>query len=116
MHLSLPLYITVILWGILGLIFPKLRKSYLIYMIVYYIIELACCIGNGLIPSYWVIPASWLDPILYPLAIALCGVALWAQGKSFETPRQTREDRASLPPKEIDACVEILRDKLNNHL
>lgn len=116
MYLSHPLYIAAILWGILGFIFSKLRKPYLIYMIAYYVIELACCIGNGFIPSYWAIPVSWLDPILYLLAIALCGVALWAQGKSFEAPRQTREDRAALPPKEISAHVESLHDKLNNQL
>lgn len=114
MYLSHPLYVAVILWGILGFIFPKLRKSYLIYMIAYYVIELACCIGNGYIPSYWAIPVSWLDPILYLLAIAVCATGLWMQGKSFEAPRLTPEDRASLPSEEINVHVERLHDKLNS--
>ena len=76
MYSSHVLYSAVILWGALGLFFAKLRKSYVFYLMVYYLIELACCIGNGHIPSYWAIPQSWLDPILYPLAILLCAVAL----------------------------------------
>ena len=113
MYASHFLYIVVILWGILGLFFAKLRKPYFIYLMAYYAIELACCIGNGLIPSYWVIPQSWLDPILYLLAIALCAVALWVRWESSE---RIRKDRKSLPAEEIDTHVEILHDKLNTNL
>lgn len=90
MYASHLLYGAVILWGIAGLFFAKLRKPYFIYLMVYYAVELACCIGNGLIPSYWAIPQSWLDPILYLLAIAVCAVGLWRQGKDAETGKWFR--------------------------
>ena len=85
-----PLWGVAVLLGILGFCFPKLRKAYLIYMTVCYAIELACYIGMFFIPSYWVIPLGWLDPLLYLLAIAVCAVGLWRSSKTEEKHREER--------------------------
>ncbi len=61
-----PLWGVAVLLGISGFCFPKLRKPYLIYMIVCYGIELVCYIGMFFIPSYWAIPLGWLDPPALP--------------------------------------------------
>ena len=99
-----------IILGILGWCIPKLRKPYFMYMIVCYGVELAAYIGMFFIPTYWVIPLSWLDPLLYLLAIAVCAAGLWGR---WESSAQIRRDRRALPAEEIDTRVEALHDKLN---